>query len=261
MARPRAVLGWTILFGVLAGLLAAGYHSIASEPAIDEAIAIEEEMAAADEGHHHDEDEQVSRETQSGVGLFGGYALIGAALGLLLAVTTMALRGSWLTPLHRFLISGTILAGAVHVAPWFKYPPNPPAVGDENTVGNRTFNYLLLILLTGIVLAGAAHLSSRLRNAGWDNAARTAAVAAVGVVGIAVVMIALPANSTEIPAEVPASLVWRFRTAALIGDLLLWGALTIAAGFAFSPSPATAPAAATDPSDAPASASSNPQTA
>lgn len=262
-ARPRAVVAWTVLFGALAGLVAATYYTIAAEPLIDDAILIEEEMEhLAGAGHEHGEDEQVSRSTQSGVGLFGAYALTGAALGLLMAVSALALRGDWLTPLRRFAIAGVILAGAIHVAPWLKYPPNPPAVGDEDTVGERTLTYLVLILLIGVVLAATARLSGQLRRVGWDDAARTATVALAGAVAVAAVLVAMPANTTEISAEFseaalalemsPASLVWRFRTASLIGDLLLWGVLAVGAGFAFSPSPAKAEVPSTSASTAPA---------
>jgi cytochrome bd-type quinol oxidase subunit 2 len=234
LARPRAAVAWTAVFGALAGLLAATYFSVAGEPAIDDAIAIEEEMAAATDGHGHDhDDEQVSRDTQRGVGLFSGYALLGAALGLGLAVTALSLRGDGLAPFTRFLTAGGILALAVTVVPWFKYPPNPPAVGDESTVGARTFTSLALTALAVVVLAGVAHLSSRLRKAGWDGPRRMATVAVAAVVGLGVLMTAMPANSTTIPEEMPASLIWRFRTASLLGNLLLWGALTLLAAMAY----------------------------
>ena len=60
-------------------------------------------------------------------------------------------------------MSGAILAGAVTVAPWLKYPPNPPAVGDPDTVGERERLYVLMIVLAALALAGLAHLSARLR--------------------------------------------------------------------------------------------------
>lgn len=77
--------------GLFAGLVAATFASIAGEPAVDAAIAIEEANAAAhpDEpaGHGDAEEASVSRSDQRGVGLFGAYALTGAAFGGLLALT------------------------------------------------------------------------------------------------------------------------------------------------------------------------------
>lgn len=244
VTRPRSVVGWAVLLGVLAGLIVAVYHTIAAEPAVDEAIAIEEAGAAADDeshshgaagsqasddGHSHadSDDEQVSRTTQRGIGLFAAFALTGAAFGLLLAVAALALRGSWLTPFSRFLIAGGILAGAQAVVPWFKYPANPPAVGDPDTAGERQLTYWLLVALAGVILAGAAHLSGRLRQAGWEDSRRVAAVALAATLAIGLVLIVMPASTAAIPPEMPASLIWRFRTASLLGNLLLWGLLTV----------------------------------
>lgn len=244
VTRPRSVVGWTVLLGALAGLIVAVYHTVAAEPAIDEAIAIEEAGAAAGgdsqhahnagdtatgDGHSHGdgEDEQVSRGTQRGVGLFAAFALTGAAFGLLLAVAALALRGSWLTPFSRFLIAGGVLAGAQAIAPWLKYPPNPPAVGDPGTAGERQLTYWLLVALAGVILAGVAHLSGRLRHAGWEDSRRTAAVALAAMLAMGLLLVVMPASTATIPAEMPASLIWRFRTASLVGNLLLWGLLTV----------------------------------
>lgn len=241
VTRPGSVVGWAVLFGIVAGLIAAIYFSFAGEPAIDDAIAIEEaqtEATSADGGHHEDEDEQVSRDVQRGAGLFGAYALMGAVFGMLLAVTAMTLRGPWLDPFRRFLVAGAVLAGAVTVAPWFKYPPNPPAVGDPDTAGERQVTYWVLIILTSAILAGAAHLSNRLRRADWDPGRRVAAVALVAALAVGLVMGLMPAGDVTIPPEVPASLVWRFRTASLLGNLLLWGLLTVGMALACAESTA-----------------------
>jgi predicted cobalt transporter CbtA len=228
LTRPRAIVGWAVLLGLVAGLLAATYFRIAGEPLVDEAIAIEESMAAEhpSDDEHGDDSVEVSRSTQRGAGLFGGYALLGMIFGLLLAVGALSLRGSWLDPFRRVLLAGTIMAASLTVLPWFKYPPNPPAVGDPATADTRQRLYLLLIAITGLTLAGAAHLSARLRRADWDDARRYVAVATGVVVVLAVVLVVLPANTDPIPTEMPTSLIWRFRLASLTGNLLLWSLLT-----------------------------------
>jgi predicted cobalt transporter CbtA len=226
--RPRSVVGWALLFGLIAGVVAAVYFYVAAEPVIDDAIAVEEAHAAA-AGEHHDH-EQVSRTLQSGAGLFLGYALIGAVFGLLLAVTALSLRGSWLDPFRRVLLAGAILAAAFTVVPWLKYGPNPPGVGDPDTAGARQIRYWVLVALAGLILAGAAHLSARLRRAGWPDARRIAAVAVAALAGLGLVLAAMPPVHEAI--EVPANLIWRFRIASLGGNLLLWGLLTL--GFALA---------------------------
>ena len=89
----------------------------------------------------------MSRSVQKGVGLFAAYAVSGAAFGLLFAVVFWALRRSRPDPFRRALVAGAVLAGALTVAPWLKYPPNPPAVGDPDTLAKRQLLYVSVICL------------------------------------------------------------------------------------------------------------------
>lgn len=226
-----------MLVGLLAGIAAAGFASVAGEPSIDAAIAIEEADAAADAAHaaahpeptavdHHAEEASVSRRDQRGIGLFGAYALTGASFGALLALTSHGLRRGRPNVASRVILAGTILAGAITVAPWFKFPPNPPAVGDPATLGNRQSLYVAMIVIAAIVGLGAAILSRRLQGAGWADHRRIAAVVVAVVVPMLVAFAALPPAPDAV--GVPATLVWRFRVASLGTNLTLWAVLTLA---------------------------------
>lgn len=229
-ARPRTVIVAAVLTGIVAGLFAATFHRIVSEPLIDDAIAIEDANSPVDE-HHAAEPDQVSRSDQRGAGLFAGYALFGAAYGVFVALAALALRGgAWLDPFRRMLIAGTILAGSIIVVPWFKYPPNPPAVGDPATADDRQRLWYLLVIATAVILAGAAWLSGRLRQADWPEYRRVAAVGAATVVALALLVALLPPNPDAIASDVPAALIWRFRIASLAGNMLLWSTLTVGLG-------------------------------
>ena len=179
--RPRTIVLAALLIGALAGLGGAVFHSIATEPRVDEAIAIEEAAAEAhatsgDEADEGGDEVSVARRDQKGAGLYLAYALTGTAFGLFLAITSLSLRTTTGGPFRRVAVSGLVLAGAVTVAPWLKYPPNPPAVGDPSTVGERERLYVLCIVLAALALAGLAHLSGRLRRAAWPDDRRVAAV-------------------------------------------------------------------------------------
>jgi predicted cobalt transporter CbtA len=227
-ARPRSVLRGAAVIGLAAGLVAALFLTYAGEPAVEAAIAIEEAHAAAAAAGHEVGQEAVSRGTQRGVGLFGAYALTGGAFGLLFGAAFLGLRRGRPDPFRRALVAGGLLAGALTVSPWLKYPPNPPAVGDPATLASRQLLHLAVIVLTAVVLAGAAHLSGRLRAAGWEEARRVAAVAAAVAVPLALAYAVLPPPPDAV--EVPAALLWRFRLASLGGNLLLWAALTLGFG-------------------------------
>ena len=227
--RPRTIVVAAVLVGVVAGLAGAVFHSVVTEPRIDEAIAIEEAAAGTDAAAGADDDQVVvSRRVQKGAGLFGAYAATGAAFGLFLAVTALSLRTTTGGPFRRVVVSGAILAGAVTVAPWLKYPPSPPAVGDPGTVGERERLYVLVVVLAALALAGLAHRSARLRRAGWPDDRRVAALAATGLVVLAGLFGGLPGSPD--PVDVPANLVWQFRLNSLTGNLLVWTLLTVGLG-------------------------------
>jgi predicted cobalt transporter CbtA len=225
--------------GLLAGIVAAVFATVAGEPAIDDAIAIEEaqaaqaEQAEAEQGSGHGNDAldeaHVSRSDQRGVGLFSAYALTGAAFGGLLALTAHGLRRGRPDAWPRVLMAGGILAGAITLAPWLKYPPNPPAVGDPDTLGQRQSWYVTTILVAALVGLGATILSRRLRDAGWPDHRRLTALAAAVVVPMLVVFAAFPGGPDDV--GVPATLVWRFRLASLGANLTLWALLTLAVGW------------------------------
>jgi predicted cobalt transporter CbtA len=228
-ARLRSLALTAVVVGLLAGVVAATFASIAGEPSIRDAIAIEEANAANApvEQHlgHEPEEATVSRADQSGPGLFGAYALSGAAFGALLALTSYGIRRGRPHVLRRISLAGVILAGGFTVAPWLKYPPNPPAVGDPGTLTERQAYYVATICVALLVGLGASILHRRLEAAGWLEHKRLPAVAA-SVIGPMLAFFALmPAAPDDVP--VPATLVWRFRVASLGANLTLWTALTL----------------------------------
>ncbi len=230
-SRLRSLAVTAAIVGLVAGLAAAAFASVAGEPAIGDAIAIEEANAAAhpESATAHEEEASVSRRDQRGIGLFGAYALTGAAFGVLLALTAHGLRRGRPNIARRVMVAGVILSGAFTVAPWLKYPPNPPAVGNPSTLGERQSLYVAVICIAATVGVGATILSRRLRAGGWPDHRRVAAVAIAVAVPMLVVFAVLPPAPDAV--TVPATLVWRFRVASLGANLTLWGLLTLGVGW------------------------------
>jgi predicted cobalt transporter CbtA len=232
-ARPLAVIVAAVLAGVVAGLLASVLLTFTAEPVIDRAIALEAAHHRAVAPNEATDPEIVARSTQRGAGRFAAYGLAGGAYGALLGIAFLALRrrsqpgGGPEDTLRRALVAGAVLAGALTVMPFLKYPPNPPGVGEPSTLAERQWKYLALIFLSVVILAAAARLSGWLRERGWFAEARLVAVALAAGVPLGVLGAALPANSD--PIDMPAKLLWQFRIASLSGNLLLWAVLT--AGF------------------------------
>lgn len=229
--RPLAVVVGAVLAGILAGLLSSVLLTFTAEPVIDQAIALEESNAAADEPGGPAEPEVVSRSEQKGFGRVAGYAIGGGAYGVLFGVAFLALRRRPAGDAFRHsLLAGAFVAGAFTVMPWLKYPPNPPAVGDPATISERQWKYLALIFLSLVVLSAAARLSRLLRERHWLDDERLIAVGLAVVVPLGVICAVLPPSPDAI--EVPANLLWRFRVASLGGNLLLWTVLAVTFGAA-----------------------------
>lgn len=231
-SRLRSLVVTAALVGLAAGLLAAVFARVAGVPALEDAIAIEEARAddagsgdAGAEGPEGDDEAVVSRSDQRGVGLFGAYGLTGAAFGALLGLTVHGLRRGRPVAGPRVLMAGVILAGSLTVAPWLKYPPNPPAVGDPDTVAERQALYVTVIVVAAVAGLAATVLSRRLRGAGWPDHRRVIAVTAAVAVPLLIVLAAMPPAPDEV--SVPATLVWRFRLASLGANLTLWALLTL----------------------------------
>lgn len=212
----RALLVRGMLAGLAAGLPALGVAYLLGEPRVDSAIAYEDTHS-----HEHGA-ELVSRTMQSTAGLSTGVLVYGVAFGGIAALAVCVALGR----IGRFgprataaLVSlGALVAG--YLVPFFKYPANPPAVGDPETLDQRTTLYFLMVVLSVLLAVGAVILGRRLapRLGNW-NATVAAAVAFIVVVGLAYAF--LP-SFNEVPEGFPATLLWQFRLAALAVQCTLW---------------------------------------
>lgn len=232
-----------MMAGILAGLMAFAFAHHFGEPQVDRAIGLEKSMSAL--AHQHgasadsEEEEVFSRQTQSGIGLMTGMALFGAALGGGLAL-------AWAFSYQRFgpsnprvLALCLALGGflAMSLMPGLKYPPNPPAVGNPETIGYRTGLYFVMMLLSiGIVIA-AAWLSHQLMpRLGRADAMMWATLFAVALM---LVVCALMPTVNEVSDHFPADLLWRFRISSFGTHLVLWSVIGVVFGALAERPPAT----------------------
>jgi predicted cobalt transporter CbtA len=118
---------------------------------------------------------------------------------------------------------------AIVLVPTLKYPANPPAVGNPETIGVRTaaFFFLIVISVAAIVLALQVRrkLSGRFGN--WNS---SLLAAALFLIIMGTVAYALPVVD-EVPAGFPVTLMWRFRVAALEIQAVMWATLGILFGW------------------------------
>ena len=220
------------LAGLAGGVASALFAATAGRGPIRDAIALEDSISHATSGAHHED--LFARGTQE-IGGAVGLVVFGLALGVIFAVVLGAVgpRMAASTPLAASMRLGCTGFMAVVVVPFLKYPANPPAVGDPDTVNERTVLYFAVLALS-ILLAWAVwrfHRAARL-----GPTAQVWATVALYAAGLLVIFLALPATPDTVDA--PADLVWSFRLASLGGLAVLWAVMALLAGTLLSrPSP------------------------
>jgi hypothetical protein len=243
---PRTFLVHGLLAGLVAGLAAFLVAYVVAEPQVDAAIALEEAGSAEpaehshdegtaahshsdhgeEAGHTHGEGAEVSRSTQSTWGLATGTLLLGTVLGGATALAAAFALGRLGRLDARGSTAVVTLVGFVATAlvPFLKYPPTPPAVGDGETIGERTALYFGFWALSLVAAVAAVVLARRLLEPLGGLGAVVAATVAylVVVVGIGT---ALP-TVNEL-GDFPADVLWYFRRESLLTLVALWSVLGV----------------------------------
>lgn len=216
--KPAAVplLKRGALAGLGGGAAMAGFLLLAGEPSIRKALAIEAAQHGGEEA-----EEMFSRPVQV-VGGVTAAILYGVFIGTIFAVAfAVSRRRARLASDFRLALGlGVVGFLALVLVPGLKYPANPPAVGDPETIGERTAAYLTLVAAS-LLLAGLAWRAwTHLRDRGVPEEARAAAVAGGWCAAVGLAFLLWPPTPDAV--SVPAQLLWRFRMASMGGALLSW---------------------------------------
>lgn len=232
-----------LVAALLAALLVSVFHTFVTEPVIDQAIALEEQMAHAEEGTAggHEEAAIVSRDIQKW-GLFLGWALYALSWASLFGALYF-LAQNWLpgvTPWQRALAMAALAYWGIALLPFIKYPANPPGVGDPATIDYRQTLYLALL---GLSIIGAALALALYRQFASQLSGAKSWLPSFAFLGIfsIVVYLAMPGNPDAI--TMPLDLVQNFRIVSLSGLTVFWVAFGLVfAWFAQRLAQNTAPA-------------------
>jgi hypothetical protein len=221
-----------LLAGVVAGLLAGTFAFAFGEPLVQDAIDIEEAASARASSTPvlaQAEEPLVTRSGQR-AGLFLASTLYGACVGTIFALAFALVRGRGAAR-DDWQLSVRLAAGlfaALVLVPFLKYPANPPAVGDPETIAARTWLYLAMLSggLLSLVAAARVMWSLSDRGAPW---VRPVLGAGTFVLLAGFLAVVLP-GVDEVPKGFPASLLWQFRLSSLGMQAVLWTALGTAFG-------------------------------
>ena len=137
----------------------------------------------------------------------------GAILGIVYVISRKYLPSS--DDRKKALILAAIMCLSLYVVPFIKYPANPPAVGDPETIGLRDSLYTGYQLASGLIALGVSILMYKLRRISYIKY-----IIPVFYVGLVASIYAIfPANPDEITA--PMDLVNAFR-AVTFGTMVMF---------------------------------------
>jgi hypothetical protein len=233
--NARAFLIRGLLAGLLAGLTTFAVAYIVGEPEVDQAIAIEEATSATaaapiddhshTDGHTHSEgDAVVSRVNQSTWGLATGTFTVSVAIGGVVGLAAAGAMGriaKLSSGASTALVGGTGYVSVVLV-PFFKYPATPPAVGDGDTIGQRTVLYFAYLLVSLIAAAVCAGLAVKLLD--WLGVERAVFIGVATYLLTVVLVGALMPTVNEI-GIFPGDVLWSFRRASIITLTTMWATI------------------------------------
>jgi predicted cobalt transporter CbtA len=217
----------TLLAGAIAGTILGISNQGIVEPYIEQAIALENEKAAAEEGEIMDPIEfRNYRLWQRGGEIAAGTTLgtsIAALFGIVFAYSRSSLPGS--NNKKKALILAGIMWFVLFLVPVLKYPANPPAVGDPETIYYRQSLYLAYLTISGFTALSVAFMYRKVRAI---QSKKVVIVPAIYAVIMVASYLALPPNPDTINA--PMDLVTGFRIASGFTMSIFWGLLGIILG-------------------------------
>jgi predicted cobalt transporter CbtA len=221
----------TLLSGAIAGTILGAINQVLVEPYIDRAISIETQNVIK-EGQVVDSVElQNYRLWQKGGEIVAG-TILGMSLGALYGIVFVYSRSLLLPHSNSNIRKALILAGimwfVLFLVPALKYPANPPAVGDPETIYYRESLFIGILAISGFSALGLALIYRKLGSVASINKNRIIVIPLIYSAIIVGAFFILPPNPDEI--TVPMELVQGFRIASAFTMSIFWGLLGLILG-------------------------------
>ena len=215
----------TLIAGAIAGTILGVVNQVTVEPYIEHAIELEMQNTAQINQAINPTEFAAYRFWQKGGEIAAGTILglsIGSLYGIVFAYTRGSVPGS--NNKKKALIIAGIMWFVLFLMPALKYPANPPAVGNPDTIYYRQSLYVAFLAISGFSALGLAFLYRKMGSLNTRKAIIPAAYAAI----IAGAYLAMPANPD--PINAPMDLVIGFRITSAITISMFWGLLGIIFG-------------------------------
>ncbi|WAC54807.1 CbtA family protein [Gordonia sp. SL306] len=244
----KKFIGAGLLSGLIAGIVAYVFARLFIEPQVAAAIDYEEgrshaeEMLAGDHGAH-EHGEVFTRSIQENIGAGVGTVVFAVCMGAFFAVAftiLWAYIGRHFPATDPRMVAaalGVIGFVAVFGVPFFAYPANPPAVGNDDTIGARSGAFLTITLLSLAFAIAAVVLALWLRPRLGGLLSGVAAT--VGYLVAVTITVAVLPEFDEVPGPVandsgqimfpgfPGDVIGDFRVYTIANQVVLWTVLTV----------------------------------
>jgi predicted cobalt transporter CbtA len=210
----------TLLAGAIAGTILGAINQVAVEPYIERAIELEMRNAAQSGQVMNNPSEFAAyRFWQKGGEIIAGTILglsIGSLYGIVFAYTHGSISGTNNNK-RKALIVASIMWFVLFLMPALKYPPNPPAVGNPETIYYRQSLYVAFLAISGFSALGLAFLYRKMVVASSNNTKKAMIIIIIPSAYAAIMVgayLAMPANPD--PINAPIDLVIGFRITSVI---------------------------------------------
>jgi predicted cobalt transporter CbtA len=223
--KTTTFIGITLLAGAIAGTILGIINQGIVEPFIERAIALENEKVAAEGEMIKPIEFNTYRLWQKGGEIAAGTILglsIGALFGIVFAYSRSSIPAS--NNKKKALILAGIMWFVLFLVPALKYPANPPAVGDPETIYYRQSLYVAYLAISGFSALGLAFLYRKM----GSIQAKKVLIPALYAVIIVGAYLTMPPNPDQI--TTPMDLVMDFRIASAFTMSLFWGILAVLVG-------------------------------
>ncbi len=231
--KTLTFLAITLLSGAIAGTLLGLINQVIVEPYIDKAIGIETQREI-NAGKIIDPSQQLQYRMWQKGGEVAASTIYGISLSALFGIVFVYSRNS--LPGSNNKKKALVLTGIMFVAlfliPTLKYPANPPAVGNPDTIYYRESLYVGFIAISGFSSLALALLYTKKLVKNINRPSKSKENIAIPVLLYVIIMgsayLLLPPNPDRI--TIPIDLVTNFRIASAFTIGIFWGLMGIILG-------------------------------
>jgi len=211
--------------GALAGLILAAMNMVVVEPLIDKAIDMETAKAVT-LGENTNTGEQNSYRIWQKSGSFVAGSILGMAFGSLLGIVYMFSRKAmpFSSDRKNAVFLSLVMCLVLFVIPFLKYPGNPPAVGNPDTIWLRESLYIGFLLISALSALFLGMLCYKFRYI--PKVSVLIPIAYVAIISAAFVL--FPSNPDKV--SIPLDLVNSFRIMSGLTMVIFWLSLGIIFG-------------------------------